>query len=83
MSANFRDKPQAGEVLFFWTEKAKGTNRKARSGEIRAKSIDHARYQLSRQGVKAVSLKKARAHTGSNISLTVVASFVRQLAVML
>ena len=83
MSANFRDKPQTGEMLFFWTEKARGTNRKARSGEIRAKSADHARYLLSRQGVKAESLKKSRGNGTGKIKLAVVASFVRQLAVMI
>jgi type IV pilus assembly protein PilC len=83
MSANFRDKPHTGEVLFFWSEKARGTQRKARSGEIRAKSINHARYLLARQGVKAESLKKSRNSGARSIKLAVVASFVRQLAVMI
>lgn len=83
MNANLREKPASGELLFLWTEKPKGLKKKPRTGEIRAKSIDHARYQLSRQGVKAVSLKKARQNTGTRVKLAVVASFVRQLAVMI
>ncbi|MCR2746104.1 type II secretion system F family protein [Limnobacter parvus] len=83
MNVNLRDKASSGDLLFLWTEKSKGITKKARTGEIRAKSIDHARFQLSRQGVKAVSLKKAKSHTGVKISLAVVASFVRQLAVMI
>ena len=83
MNANLREKPPSGELLFLWTEKPKGKAQKARSGEIRARSIDHARYQLSRQGVKASSLRKAKPYSGSKIPLVLVASFVRQLAVMI
>jgi type IV pilus assembly protein PilC len=83
MNANLREKSNSGDLLFLWTEKPKAGSKKARTGEIRAKSIDHARYQLSRQGVKANSLKKAKAYTGSKISLVFVSSFVRQLAVMI
>lgn len=83
MNTNLREKSPAGELLFLWTEKPKGKSQKARSGEIRAKSMDHARYQLTRQGVKAVSLKKAKPHSGSKIPLNIVSSFVRQLAVMI
>ena len=83
MNANLREKPPSGELLFLWTEKPKGKSQKARSGEIRARSIDHARYQLSRQGVKASSLRKAKPYSGSKIPLVLVASFVRQLAVMI
>lgn len=83
MNANLRERPHTGELLFLWTEKPRGTGRKARSGEIRAKSAEHARYQLTRQGIKATSLKKARQYAGSHINLAHVASFVRQLSVMI
>lgn len=83
MNANLRQTSPVGEQLFLWTERSKGIGRKARSGEIRAKSIDHARYQLSRQGVKAASLKKARSRVGARINLASVSAFVRQLAVMI
>ncbi|MCE2745669.1 MAG: type II secretion system F family protein [Burkholderiales bacterium] len=83
MNANLRDKSASGDTLFFWTEKPKGKSKKARSGEIRARSIDHARYQLSRQGVTASTVRKARSFTGRGIPLATVASFVRQLAVMI
>ena len=83
MNANLRERPPTGDLLFLWTEKPKGAGRKARSGEIRAKSAEHARYQLTRQGIKATSLKKARHHGGSRINLAQVASFVRQLSVMI
>jgi type IV pilus assembly protein PilC len=83
MNANLRDKSASGDMLFFWTEKPKGKSRKARSGEIRARSIDHARYQLSRQGITASTVRKARSFTGRGIPLATVASFVRQLAVMI
>jgi type IV pilus assembly protein PilC len=69
MNANLREKPPSGELLFLWTEKPKSKSQKARSGEIRARSIDHARYQLSRQGVKASSLRKAKPYSGSKIPL--------------
>ncbi|WP_334119291.1 type II secretion system F family protein [Limnobacter sp.] len=83
MNANLRQKAPASDQLFLWTERSKGIGRKARSGEIRAKSIDHARYQLSRQGVKAASLKKAKSRIGARINLAAVSAFVRQLAVMI
>lgn len=83
MNANLREKPSTGDLLFLWTEKTSSMGRKARSGEIRAKSIDHARYQLTRQGVRAVTLKKAKPHAAGRIKLPLVASFVRQLAVMI
>ena len=83
MNANLREKPPSGELLFLWTEKPKGKAQKARSGEIRARSIDPARYTLRRQGVTASSLRKAKPYSGSKIPLVLVASFVRQLAVMI
>lgn len=83
MNANLREKPASGDLLFLWTEKPKSKTQKPRTGEIRAKSIDHARYQLSRQGVKPSSLRKAKPYTGRKIPLVLVASFVRQLAVMI
>lgn len=83
MNTNLKDKTSSRDLLFLWTEKPKGRAQKARTGEVRAKSIDHARYQLSRQGVKASSLRKAKPYTGSRIQLAVIASFVRQLAVMI
>jgi len=83
MNANLRERPAGGELLFLWTEKPRGAGRKARSGEIRAKSAEHARYQLVRQGIKASSLRKARQSVGANINLAQVASFVRQLSVMI
>jgi len=83
MNANLRERPPTGDLLFLWTEKPKGAGRKARSGEIRAKSAEHARYQLTRQGIKATSLKKARHYGGGRINLAQVASFVRQLSVMI
>lgn len=83
MNANLRERTPTGELLFLWTEKPRGTGRKARSGEIRAKSAEHARYQLTRQGIKASSLRKARQSGGGRIKLAQVASFVRQLSVMI
>ncbi|HEX4855663.1 MAG TPA: type II secretion system F family protein [Limnobacter sp.] len=83
MNANLKDKPATGHLLYFWSEKPKGSKGKARSGEIRAKSVEHARYQLARQGVKVSSLKRARIRSGPRIKLVAVAAFVRQLAVMI
>jgi len=83
MNANLRERPSSGELLFLWTEKPRGAGRKARTGEIRAKSAEHARYQLNRQGIKASSLRKARQSGGASINLAQVASFVRQLSVMI
>ena len=83
MNANLKDKSAAGGILYLWSEKTRSKTQKARSGEIRAKSIDHARYQLTRQGLKTVSLKKARPSAGAKVSLMLVSSFVRQLAVMI
>ncbi|HEX4878853.1 MAG TPA: type II secretion system F family protein [Limnobacter sp.] len=84
MAANLKDKPlPGGESLFFWTEPPRGSGKPARSGEIRAKSIEHARYQLSRQGVKPKSIKKAKVSAGGQVKLVQVAAFVRQLSVMI
>ncbi|HEX4842328.1 MAG TPA: type II secretion system F family protein [Limnobacter sp.] len=84
MAANLKDKPlPSKDILFFWTEPARGRGKQPRSGEIRAKSQDHARYQLSRQGIKPKSIKKAREFTAGRVKLAHVAAFVRQLAVMI
>jgi len=83
MNANLKQKAPASDQLFLWTERSKGIARKARSGEIRAKSISHARNQLNRQGVKVGSLKKATSRIGSKVHLADVGAFVRQLAVMI
>lgn len=83
MNANLKDKATSGNLLYVWTEQAKTKNSKSRTGEIRAKSLDHARYQLSRQGIKVASLKRARPERTFRIKLITVAAFVRQLAVMI
>lgn len=83
MNGNLSEKPTSSDAVFFWSEKPKGKNLKGRSGEIRAKSLDHARYQLTRQGIKFETLKKAGSISNPKISLFVVAAFVRQLAVMI
>jgi type IV pilus assembly protein PilC len=83
MNANLKQKAPTSDQLFLWTERSTGIARKARSGEIRAKSISHARNQLNRQGVKVASLKKATSRSGSKVNLAEVGAFVRQLAVMI
>ena len=83
MSANLKPRAEHKELVFFWQEKASGKGHKARSGEIRAKSREHARYQLNRQGVRSPVLKKSRGAAFGRVNLQTVASFVRQLAVMI
>ena len=83
MSANPKPRTSQRDVLFFWQEKTTGKGQKLRCGEIRAKSREHARYQLNQQGVRLVTLKKSRSHAIGRVKLESVASFVRQLAVMI
>ncbi len=84
MSANPKPSFNQKESVFFWEEKKpSGKGHKARSGEIRAKSREHARYQLSRQGVRSAVLRKSRGTAFGRVNLQSVASFIRQLAVMI
>ncbi|HEX4916442.1 MAG TPA: type II secretion system F family protein [Limnobacter sp.] len=84
MAANLRDKPPPGkDTLFFWIEPARDGRKQGRQGEIRAKSVEHARHQLGRQGIKPKSIKKAKESTGGRVALAQVAAFVRQLSVMI
>jgi type IV pilus assembly protein PilC len=83
MNTNSREATTSADPLFLWTESTQGRGKKGRSGEIRAKSIDHARFQLSKQGVKSASIKKAGRQVGVKVGLPIVAAFVRQLAVMI
>lgn len=72
-----------GEKLFFWSEKQIGKSRDCRSGEIRAQSEQHARFLLRKQGVKPKTIRQIREFITAKASLAVVASFVRQLSVMI
>ncbi|NJM31939.1 MAG: type II secretion system F family protein [Limnobacter sp.] len=71
------------EKLFFWTESARGKAHRSRSGEIRARSMEHARYLLKRQGVQAGAIRKVRGNDTGSVPLKHISAFVRQLAVML
>lgn len=83
MSATSRSIPKPSkETLYLWTERPKGKNPSVRSGEIKAKSLEHARHALTKQGIRIGSIKKSRHNATSKISLLIVAAFVRQLAVM-
>lgn len=71
------------DLVFSWTERRSGSNKTPRSGEIRAKSENHALHQLRKQGVRHVKLKKVRSNTLGGIPAAVISAFVRQLAVMI
>lgn len=85
MSALPHKSPAASrqEQLFIWTERQKSLMKKPRSGEIKARSIEQARYELSKLGIRNVRVTKAKTQLGSKIKLDIVAAFVRQLATMI
>lgn len=72
-----------GDKLYFWAEKQAGRGRTSRSGEIRAQSEQHARFLLRKQGVRPKTIKQTREFVTARVSLHGVATFVRQLSVMI
>ncbi|WP_370263295.1 type II secretion system F family protein [Limnobacter sp.] len=75
--------PADKDPLYFWTEPARGHGKPARSGEIRAKSRQHAAFQLNRQGIKPNRITPAKKTTAPRVPVAQVAAFVRQLSVMI
>lgn len=73
--------PQVG-ATYHWKSRQSGTG-KIRSGEIRAKSVEHARYLLKGQGISPTSLRKTSVSGNSRVPLTILCQFSRQLAVMI
>ncbi|HEY1057894.1 MAG TPA: type II secretion system F family protein [Limnobacter sp.] len=84
MSAQPKTAHASRDLVFMWTEtKPTGKSGKCRSGEIRAKSEQHALFQLSKQGIRQVRLSRQKVARAGRVSPVVVCAFVRQLAVMI
>ncbi|MCQ8897056.1 type II secretion system F family protein [Limnobacter humi] len=84
MSAQPKTPSASKDLVFMWTEKNPGAKPgKRRSGEVRAKSEQHALFQLSKQGIHHVQLSRPKTQRPGRISPVVVSGFVRQLAIMI
>ncbi|MDX1668717.1 MAG: type II secretion system F family protein [Limnobacter sp.] len=70
------------EITFTWTEKRPPKGAKPRTGELVAKSKEHAQTLLKRQGIGQATIKKASGLAQGSVPTKQLAEFVRQLSVL-